>query len=211
MITTLEVTRPTPLRRSRLSYSAANSSTLNSSVTGNSIYNITDSNNDSNTAIASYNGLVKAGQTFVLYFPVYVEPSAEVGKLYHGLLRLHFFTLEQERKIKSEFNTASKSRAFDLSRQINASATIQILKSLDKLNARDKSNLKTTNRVTPFESTSRTIDIPFRISGKVILLRSRTRIAIIERNWKSNIVAIGEPVERVVSKSWLSDEGNTNY
>ena len=34
---------------------------------------------------------------------------------------------------------------------------------------RDKSNLKTTNRVTPFESTSRTIDIPFRISGKVIL------------------------------------------
>ncbi len=148
---------------------AVNSSTLNSSVTGNSIYNITDSNNDSNTAIASYNGLVKAGQTFVLYFQVYVEPSAEVGKLYHGSLRLHFFTLEQERKINSEFNTASKSRAFDLSRQINASATIQILKSLDKLNARDKSNLKTTNRVTPFESTSRTIDIPFRISGKVIL------------------------------------------
>ena len=149
---------------------ATNSSLLNSSLTGNhSSYTITDRNNDSNTAVASYNGLVKAGQTFVLYFPVYVDPSAQVGKLYHGSLRLHFFTLEQERKINSEFNTASRSRTFDLSRQINASATIQILKSLDKLNARDKSNLKTTNRVTPFESTSRTIDIPFRISGKVIL------------------------------------------
>ena len=72
----------------------------------------------------------------MLYFPVYVDPSAQVGKLYHGSLRLHFFTLEQERKINSEFNTASKSRTFDLSRQINASATIQILKSLDKLNAK---------------------------------------------------------------------------
>jgi len=148
---------------------AANSSTLNSSVTGVRSYNITDGNNDSNTAVASYNGLVKAGQTFVLYFPVYVEPSAQVGKLYHGSLRLHFFTLEQERKTNSEFNTASKSKGFDLSRQINASSTIQILKSLDKLNAKDKSNMKTTNRVTPFESTSRTIDVPFRISGKVIL------------------------------------------
>ena len=147
---------------------APNSSILNSSLTGNSSNSISN-NNDSNTAIASYNGLVKAGQTFVLYFPVYVGPSAQVGKLYHGSLKLHFFTLEQERKINSEFNTADKAKAFDLSRRINASASIQILKSLDKLNARDKSNSQITNRVTPFESTSRTIDIPFRISGKVIL------------------------------------------
>ncbi len=147
---------------------AANSSILNSSLTGNSSNSISN-NNDSDTAIASYNGLVKAGQTFVLYFPVYVGPSAQVGKLYHGSLKLHFFTLEQERKIKSEFNTADKAKAFDLSRRINASASIQILKSLDKLDARDKSNRQITNRITPFESTSRTIDIPFRISGKVIL------------------------------------------
>jgi hypothetical protein len=147
---------------------AGNSSILNSSLTTSS-NNASNGTDDGRTAVASYNGLVKAGQTFVLYFPVYVESSAQVGKLYHGSLRLHFFTLEQERKINSEFNTASKARTFSLSRQINATATVQILKSLDKLNARDKSNLKTTNRVTPFESTSRTIDVPFELSGKVIL------------------------------------------
>ncbi|GEM_PF-625344 len=148
---------------------AGNSSILNSSLTTRSSNNTPNSIADGRTAVASYNGLVKAGQTFILYFPVYVESSAQVGKVYHGSLSLHFFTLEQERKINSEFNTASKARAFDLSREINATATVQILKSLDKLNAKDKSNLKTTNRVTPFESTSRTIDVPFELSGKVIL------------------------------------------
>jgi hypothetical protein len=148
---------------------ASNSSTINSSLTTGSNNNSSTSFDDGRTAVASYNGLVKAGQTFILYFPVYVESSAQVGKIYHGSLRLHFFTLEQERKINSEFNTASKARSFSLSRQINATATVQILKSLDKLNDKDKSNLKTTNRVTPFESTSRTIDVPFELSGKVIL------------------------------------------
>lgn len=152
---------------------AANPNTINSTLTRDSVNsgdnsNSTSDNND-NIAVASYNGQVDAGQMFVLYFPIFIEPSVHVGKVYHGSLKLHFFTLEQERKINSEFNTASKARAFDVSRPINASTSIEILKSLEKLNARDNSNRKITSRFTPFESNSRTIDIPFKISGKVIL------------------------------------------
>ena len=48
--------------------------------------NVTPKNIDNDTSLASYNGLVEAGQTFTLYFPVNISKDTQVGKEYTGSL-----------------------------------------------------------------------------------------------------------------------------
>jgi uncharacterized membrane protein len=79
---------------------------------------VTPEDVDSDTALASYNGIVKAGQTFTLYFRVEITEDARVDREYTGELRIRYFKVaEQEDE----------------------------------------------------ETRSTTLDIPFRLSGKVIL------------------------------------------
>src|ERR671925_444442 len=79
---------------------------------------VTPEDVDSDTALASYNGIVEAGQTFTLYFRVEITEDAQVGREYTGELRVRYFKVaEQEDE----------------------------------------------------ETRSTTLDIPFRLSGKVIL------------------------------------------
>ena len=79
---------------------------------------VTPEDVDSDTALASYNGIVKAGQTFTLYFRVEITEESQVGREYEGELRIRYFKVaEQEDE----------------------------------------------------DTRSTTLDIPFRLSGKVIL------------------------------------------
>jgi hypothetical protein len=79
---------------------------------------VTPEDIDSDTALASYNGIVEAGQTFTLYFRVEITEDAQVDREYTGELRIRYFKVaEQEDE----------------------------------------------------ETRSTTLDIPFRLSGKVIL------------------------------------------
>ena len=137
-----------------------------------------DGNSNSKTVLSSYNRSVKAGQTFVLYFPINVLSSAQVGKEYSGSLKLHFFKLEQEKKSNSKSRTFSK--VIPINEEKTTSSVIGsnnnnaslLLKSINGVNGSktlNKSKSQTTNKLTPFESTSRTIIVPFKISGKVIL------------------------------------------
>jgi hypothetical protein len=82
---------------------------------------VTPEDVDSDTALASYNGIVNAGQTFTLYFRVIITEESQVGREYTGKLKLRYFNVaEQEDE----------------------------------------------------DTRSTTLDIPFRLSGKVILSTS---------------------------------------
>ena len=137
-----------------------------------------DGNSNSKTVLSSYNRSVKAGQTFVLYFPINVLSSAQVGKEYSGSLKLHFFKSEQEKKSNSKSRTFSKvipiteektTSSVIGSNNNNASLVLQSINGINGSKTLNKSKSQTTNKLTPFESTSRTIIVPFKISGKVIL------------------------------------------
>ena len=57
---------------------------------------VTPENVDSDTALASYNGIVNAGQTFTLYFRVQVTAETQVGKEYTGDLRIRYFKVDEQ-------------------------------------------------------------------------------------------------------------------
>lgn len=53
-------------------------------------------NTDSDTAISTYNGIVNAGKTFPLYFPVNVTDNTQVGKEYTGSLNIKYFNVAEK-------------------------------------------------------------------------------------------------------------------
>ena len=117
-----------------------------------------DGNSNSKTVLSSYNRSVKAGQTFVLYFPINVLSSAQVGKEYSGSLKLHFFKLEQEKKSNSKSRTFSK--VIPINEEKTTSSVIGsnnnnaslLLKSINGVNGSktlNKSKSQTTNKLLP--------------------------------------------------------------
>jgi len=57
---------------------------------------VTPENVDSDTALASYNGIVNAGQTFTLYFRVLVTAETQVGREYTGDLKIRYFRVDEQ-------------------------------------------------------------------------------------------------------------------
>ncbi|HXV89002.1 MAG TPA: hypothetical protein VD710_07910 [Nitrososphaeraceae archaeon] len=77
--------------------------------------NVSPKNIDNDTALASYNGLVDAGQTFTLYFPVTISKDTQVGKEYTGSLNIDYFNVAEkdeenmrDRSIKVPFKLSGK-------------------------------------------------------------------------------------------------------
>jgi hypothetical protein len=77
--------------------------------------NITPKNIDNDTSLASYNGLVEAGQTFTLYFPVNISKDTQVGKEYTASLNIDYFNIAEkdeenmrDRTIKVPFMLSGK-------------------------------------------------------------------------------------------------------
>ncbi|HYZ50050.1 MAG TPA: hypothetical protein VE593_04120, partial [Nitrososphaeraceae archaeon] len=66
---------------------------------------VTPKNVDSSTSLATYDGVVNAGQTFVLYFPVTVQQNTKVGTEYHGSLKLRYFKLTEQSDKESRSTT----------------------------------------------------------------------------------------------------------
>src|SRR5215213_4134326 len=57
---------------------------------------VTPEHVDSDTALASYNGIVKAGQTFTLYFRVEITADSQVGREYTGELKIRYFKVDEQ-------------------------------------------------------------------------------------------------------------------
>src|SRR5215213_5201172 len=57
---------------------------------------VTPEDVDSDTALASYNGIVKAGQTFTLYFRVEITADSQVGREYTGELKIRYFKVDEQ-------------------------------------------------------------------------------------------------------------------
>jgi hypothetical protein len=77
--------------------------------------NVTPKNIDNDTSIASYDGLVEAGQTFTLYFPVNISKDTQVGKEYTASLNIDYFNIAEkdeenmrDRTIKVPFMISGK-------------------------------------------------------------------------------------------------------
>ena len=77
---------------------------------------VTPDNVDSDTAISSYNGVVKSGQSFVLYFPVNILQNTQVGKEYQGDLKIKYFKLTEQSK--KDFRTANIEVPFRLTGKV---------------------------------------------------------------------------------------------
>ena len=77
---------------------------------------VTPDNVDSDTAISTYNGVVKAGQSFVLYFPVNILQNTQVGKEYQGDLKIKYFKLTEQSK--KDFRTANIEVPFRLTGKV---------------------------------------------------------------------------------------------
>jgi hypothetical protein len=69
---------------------------------------VTPEDVDSDTALASYNGIVKAGQTFTLYFRVQITGDAHVDREYSGELRIRYF------KVSEQQNEDTRSTTLDI-------------------------------------------------------------------------------------------------
>jgi hypothetical protein len=57
---------------------------------------VTPKNTESDTAMASFNGIVNAGKTFTLYFPINISNSTLVGKEYSGSLKIKYFNVAEQ-------------------------------------------------------------------------------------------------------------------
>ena len=57
---------------------------------------VTPKNAESDTAMASFNGIVNAGKTFTLYFPINISNSTLVGKEYSGSLKIKYFNVAEQ-------------------------------------------------------------------------------------------------------------------
>ncbi len=66
---------------------------------------ITPEDVDSDTALASYNGVVAAGQTFTLYFRVEITPESHVGREYVGELKIRYFKVSEQEDEDTESTT----------------------------------------------------------------------------------------------------------
>src|SRR5215210_3735713 len=51
---------------------------------------------DSEIALASYNGIVKAGETFTLHFRVEITADSQVGREYTGELKIRYFKVDEQ-------------------------------------------------------------------------------------------------------------------
>ena len=77
--------------------------------------NVSPKNVDNDTALATFNGLVNAGQTFTLYFPVTISKDTIVGKEYAASLKIRYFNVAEQdeedtrdRTIKIPFKLSGK-------------------------------------------------------------------------------------------------------
>jgi hypothetical protein len=77
--------------------------------------NLSPKNVDNDTALATFNGLVNAGQTFTLYFPVTISKDTLVGKEYTASLKIRYFNVAEQdeedirdRTIKIPFKLSGK-------------------------------------------------------------------------------------------------------
>ncbi|HEX6280846.1 MAG TPA: hypothetical protein VFZ67_01325 [Nitrososphaera sp.] len=66
---------------------------------------VTPENVDSDTALASYNGVVVAGQTFTLYFRVEVTAESQVDREYTGELKIRYFKVAEQEDEDTESTT----------------------------------------------------------------------------------------------------------
>src|SRR5215217_7883927 len=57
---------------------------------------VTPEDVDSDTALASYNGVVAAGQTFTLYFRVEITAESQVDREYTGELKIRYFKVAEQ-------------------------------------------------------------------------------------------------------------------
>jgi len=57
---------------------------------------VTPKNTESDTAMASFNGIVNAGKTFTLYFPINISNSTLVAKEYSGSLKIKYFNVAEQ-------------------------------------------------------------------------------------------------------------------
>jgi hypothetical protein len=126
-------------------------------------------NRDPSVAISSFpttqDDQVDPGQTFILYFPVNILDNAKVGKTYNSDLKIKYLKVTDESKtnLQIEKSTKSKSRleipdpCFDDDDNTNRTRT----------NTDRDINAKTVH--TPFNSKSQTLQVSFKLSGKVIL------------------------------------------
>src|SRR5215213_7147744 len=57
---------------------------------------VTPEDVDSDTALASYNGVVAAGQTFTLYFRVEITAQSQVDREYTGDLKIRYFKVAEQ-------------------------------------------------------------------------------------------------------------------
>ena len=58
--------------------------------------NVSPKNIDNDTALATYNGQVNAGQPFALYFPVTISKDTLVGKEYTASLKIRYFNVAEQ-------------------------------------------------------------------------------------------------------------------
>lgn len=77
---------------------------------------VTPDNVDSDTALSSYDGIIKAGNTFTLYFPVSILKNTQVGKEYEGNLKIKYFKLTEQNK--KNFRTANIDVPFKISGKV---------------------------------------------------------------------------------------------
>jgi hypothetical protein len=82
---------------------SANATSISASLDFPSGFNalVTPEDVDSDTALASYNGVVEAGQTITLYFRVEITDDAEVDNEYEGDLRIRYVVVSQPEDTRS--------------------------------------------------------------------------------------------------------------
>lgn len=107
---------------------------------------ITPENVDSDTTLASYNGIVNAGQTFTLYFRILVTAETQVGKEYAGELKIRYFRVDEQEE--EDMRSTTLEVPFRLSGKVILS-TSAVVTSSDSSNAQgvqpSLSNIVTAN------------------------------------------------------------------
>jgi hypothetical protein len=126
-------------------------------------------NKDTSVALSSFpttnGGAVDAGQTFILYFPVKILQNAKVGKEYNAQLTVHYFKDTDKRRSNLEVEkTAKESSHLELTNQCSDNDG-----NTNKTKTNTDRNIDAKTVHTRFDSKSQTINVPFELSGKVIL------------------------------------------
>jgi len=126
-------------------------------------------NKDTSVALSSFpttnGGEVDAGQTFILYFPVKILQNAKVGKEYNAQLTVHYFKDTDKRKTNLEVEkNAKESSHLELTNQCSDNDD-----NTNKTRSNTDRDIDAKTVHTRFDSKSQTINVPFELSGKVIL------------------------------------------